>query len=312
MAADGPVDANRSGGELTAGLPGMVAKPPVEDARILPGRARQHSHAPAEPGGSPPRGCRFAGQRGERMLLGKALEERKAEQVALSLVDRDGEVIVERIAQRVAHEKCPAPVHPQGIDRRLADALAGHHLGRDRLPLAALARIDRRRPPGSERIAGHDRRRDPAQPALHQLPRANRLLPGDPPRRMVGGLREEQPQRAGGLGGERHPAAIQPVPDDPHRVGRAAGIKHVGRVDVKRGELERGVVGMLEWMQRIAAQPKGRRVGLGQPHNHHRRPAIEHGQQLHQPPVGRPRDEHLGAGEQETVGTPLERRPHPS
>ena len=240
------------------------------------------------------------------MVLGDPLEERQAEQVALTLVDRDREVVVQRIAERVAHEEGPAAVHAEGVDRRIADAVAGQHLRRDCLPLAALAPVDRRRRPCGQRIAGHDRHGDPAEPSLDQLPRRDRLVPGDPSRGMLAGLREQEPQRAGRLRSERDAAAVEAVPDDPHRIARHPWIDHVAGINLEAGELKGGVVGVLERMKRIPTETKLRCVSIGQANDHHGGLALAHSQHLHEPPVGRARDEHLRAREQQSAVAALQ------
>ena len=73
------------------------------------------------------------------MAFGEPLEERQSEEIALSFVDADGEMIVERVAERMADEEGPATMNPQGIDRSLANGLTGHNLGRDRLEFAPCA-----------------------------------------------------------------------------------------------------------------------------------------------------------------------------
>ena len=81
------------------------------------------------------------------MMLGKPLEEGESEQVAFPFVDRDGEVVVERVAQRMADEKRAAAVHAEAVDRPFTHALAGHDLRRDRLQFPRLAGVDRCRRP---------------------------------------------------------------------------------------------------------------------------------------------------------------------
>ena len=71
-------------------------------------------------------------------------------------------------------------------------------------------------------------------------------------------------------------------------------------------ELDRRVVGVLERMETIVPQPKRRRVGIGQPHEHHRRSFVEQDKQLDETPVDRAGDEHLRAGEQQPIALAVE------
>ena len=155
------------------------------------------------------------------MVLGQPLEEGEPEQVALSLVDGHGEVVVEGIAERMADEKGAAAVHAEAVDRPVAHALARHDLRRNRLQFARLPRVDRRCGPGGEAVAGDDAGGDPGQAALDEFTGGDRLAPGAAAQGMVAGLPQQQPQRAGRLRSERDPPTVETMPDDPHRVGRS-------------------------------------------------------------------------------------------
>ena len=113
----------------------MLPETAVEDPRVMSGTG-QSRHSPAEPtdGGAKPTPLSEAFS--ERMAFGEPLEERQSEEIALSFVDADGEMIVEGVAERMADKEGPATMNPQGINRSLANGLTGHHLGGDRLELA--------------------------------------------------------------------------------------------------------------------------------------------------------------------------------
>ena len=80
------------------------------------------------------------------------LEKREPQQLALPLVDADGQMIVDRVAPRMTDQERAAAMHPQRPDGRLADALAGDDLGGDRLDLAARIGVDGRSGPRRERV----------------------------------------------------------------------------------------------------------------------------------------------------------------
>ena len=119
---------------------------------------------------------------------------------------------------------------------------------------------------------------------------------------MIAGLSQQQPQRAGRLCGERDAAAVETVPDDPHAIGTPCrDIQDVGLADFVPRELKRRIMGMLERMKGVVPQPERWRVGVGEWHEHHGRPAIEQDQHFHEPTVGRVGDEHLRAGQQQSA-----------
>ena len=148
----GSVDAAGGHEEALPSRPGMVAEATIEDRCILCLTTGGTGHPPREPLTGPPPGGGLTADRGERVTFGDSLEERQPEQIALAFVDRDGEVIVQRVTERMTHQKCATAMHAQRVDGGIANTVAGDHLRRDRLPLAALARIDRRRGPPSEGI----------------------------------------------------------------------------------------------------------------------------------------------------------------
>ena len=127
---------------------------------------------------------------------------------------------------------------------------------------------------------------------------------------MGRGLSTQDSQRAGGLGRERDPSAVEPVPDDLHGVGMAVPVgrrkQQVGGVDLEAVEFKGRVVGMLERMERVVPQSEAVGIRVGEPREGHGRTAVEQGEHFYEPAVGGPRDEHLRAGEQQAVSGALD------
>ena len=310
LPADAPVDADRRRVEQPPRGCRVIPQPLVEDAGIVTvWPPAEDPDPPREPRRRPSAARHLAGEASERVVLGEPLEEGEPEQFALSLVDGHSEVIVEGIAERMADEKRAAAVHAEAVDRPIAHTLACHDLRRDRLQLPRLPCVDRRRGPRGEAVAGDDAGGDPRQSPLHEFTRGDRLAPGAAAQGMVAGLPQEQPERACRLCGERDAATVESMPDDPHGVGRSLRrLQDVGCLHLVPCEFDRRVVRMLERMETIVPQSKRRRVGIGQPHEHHRRSSVELGEQLHEPAVGRAGDEHFCAREQQSVALAVEPR----
>ena len=287
-------------------LPRMPAQAAIEQGGVIRPGGGPASDLPRQPR---PRPTPAAGSRvGQRMPPGEPLEQGEPEEVALTLVDADGEVVMQRVAERMPHEEGATAMHPQRIECRIAHAAARHGLRHDRLQLTCRARVDRRGRPQGDRITRLDRGGDSGEPALDELSRRNRPAPG----MTVPGVRdrvsEHEPQRAPRLRRERHATTVESVPDDGHPIAIGARRKQIGGVDLETLELERRIVRVLQWMNLVGAEPEGRRVAIGQPSQHDRRPAIEIRENLHETAVRRPGDEHLRARQSQAVAVARERR----
>ena len=203
----------------------------------------------------------------------------------------------------------------QRVDGRFADALAGYDLGRDRLPLARLPIIDAPGGPRSQAVTGQSTCGNPSQPALYQLPRTDRRRPRVSLDRVIPRSSQQDAERAGGLGGERDAAAVEAMPHNLHAIGRTAvGHRHeqVGGVHFKAIELDRCIVGVLEWMEGVAAEPKRRGVCFRQTYKHNARMAIQQCQELDHPAIRGPGNKHLRPREKQPSVPASDRRANPA
>ncbi len=258
--ADRAIDPRGGFREAAPRPTGMLTKATVQQSTIGTGARGRLGGPPGQPADRLCQPPGITGLPGERMALREPLEQGQTEQVALPFVDRDGEVVVERIAERMTDEKRTAAMHAQRVDRRLADTRARHHLRRDGLELTRLAGVDRGRSPGGDRVAGDDRGGDASQSPLHELAGGDRPAPRGAACRVVTRLCKEQPQCAGGLRREGDAAAVEAVPDDLHAVAARWRREQIGLVHLEGGEFKRGVGRMLERMDRVVPQPEARRV----------------------------------------------------
>jgi len=299
MAADRPIDRQGRRGQPATGSPGLAAKAAIQNAGVVavarPSPGTRLPSQPAKQVTRPVASRGLAAPAGQRMPLGEAAKQGEPEQIALPLVDPDGEMVVPGVAQGVPHQEGPAAVDAQGVDRGIPHAAAGHHLRDDRLPLPAGGRVDGRGSPAAHRITGNDPGGDSSQPPLHQLSRGDRPPPGLTAGGKLGGVRQQQPQRARRLGRQRGPAAVESVPDDSERVTPRPRPQQVVLADLEAVELEGRVVGVLERVEGVGPQPEAVGVGRRQSHQHDHRRSLVDREQLDQPAVGRPGDKHFCA-----------------
>ena len=112
MATDAAVDADRRRVEQPPRGGGVVPQAAIEDREIVTGwPSGEEPRPPRKPGRRPAHAGAVAHHSGERVVLDEPLEEGESEQVALPFIDGHGEVIVERVAERMADQKATAAVH---------------------------------------------------------------------------------------------------------------------------------------------------------------------------------------------------------